>query len=90
MNIEFDVTLQCNFSCVNCNRHSNFNDLSSPLTGGKSNKVGLDYYENTNITIEKTKKFIWTFSSYDTNDEVFSDRNVMPVGCVLKMTKLVL
>jgi|TARA_B100001964_G_scaffold145489_1_gene160192 organic radical activating enzyme len=58
MNIEFDVTLQCNFSCVNCNRHSNFNDLSSPLTGGKSNKVGLDYYENTNITIEKTKKFI--------------------------------
>ena len=37
---------------------------------------------------KKTKKFIWTFSSYDTNDEVFSDRNVMPVGCVLKMTKL--
>ena len=31
MNIEFDVTLQCNFSCLNCNRHSNFNDLSSPL-----------------------------------------------------------
>ena len=58
MNIEFDVTLQCNFSCVNCNRHSNFNDLSSPITGGKSNKVGLDYYENTDISIEKTKKFI--------------------------------
>ena len=38
----------------------------------------------------KTKKFIWTFSSYDTGDEVFSDRNVMPVGCVLKMTKLCL
>jgi len=36
----------------------------------------------------KTKKFIWTFSSYDTKDEVFSDRNIMPVGCVLKMTKL--
>ena len=41
MNIEFDVTLQCNFSCINCNRHSNFNDLSSPHTGGKKNKVGL-------------------------------------------------
>ena len=39
---------------------------------------------------KKTKKFIWTFSSYDTGDEVFSDRNVMPVGCVLKMTKLCL
>ena len=58
MNIEFDVTLQCNFSCVNCNRHSNFNDLSSPLTGGKKNKVGLDLYENTDISIEKTKKFV--------------------------------
>ena len=58
MNIEFDVTLLCNFSCLNCNRHSNFNDLSSPLTGGKSNKVGLNYYENTDITIEQTKKFI--------------------------------
>tara|TARA_Y100000034_G_scaffold126203_1_gene177091 strand:- start:481 stop:1572 length:1092 start_codon:yes stop_codon:yes gene_type:complete len=58
MNIEFDVTLQCNFSCVNCNRHSNFNDLSSPLTGGKDNSVGLDLYERTDITIEQTKKFI--------------------------------
>ena len=37
---------------------------------------------------KKTKKFIWTFSSYDTKDEVFSDRNIMPIGCVLKMTKL--
>ena len=46
MNIEFDVTLQCNFSCTNCNRHSNFNDLSSPHTGGKKNQVGLDFYEN--------------------------------------------
>ena len=36
---------------------------------------------------KKTKKFIWTFSSYDTKDEVFSDRNVMPVGCVLKLEK---
>ena len=36
---------------------------------------------------KKTKKFIWTFSSYDTKDEVFSDRNVMPVGCVLKIEK---
>ena len=58
MNIEFDVTLQCNFSCLNCNRHSNFNDLSSPLTGGKQNKVGINLYENTDITIKKTKEFI--------------------------------
>jgi len=36
---------------------------------------------------KKTKKFLWTFSSYDTKDEVFSDRNVMPMGCVLKIEK---
>ena len=58
MNIEFDVTLQCNFSCQNCNRHSNFNDLSSPLTGGKKNQVGMDLYDSTDISIQKTKEFI--------------------------------
>jgi hypothetical protein len=36
---------------------------------------------------KRNKKFIWTFSSYDTKDEVFSDRNVMPIGCVLKLEK---
>ena len=36
---------------------------------------------------KRTKKFIWTFSSYDTKDEVFSDRNIMPMGCVLKLEK---
>ena len=36
---------------------------------------------------KKTKKFIWTFSSFDTKDEVFSDRNIMPMGCVLKLEK---
>jgi len=36
---------------------------------------------------KKTKKFIWTFSSYDTKEEVFSDRNIMPMGCVLKLEK---
>ena len=36
---------------------------------------------------KKTKKFVWTFSSFDTKDEVFSDRNVMPMGCVLKLEK---
>ena len=36
---------------------------------------------------KRTKKFIWTFSSYDTKDEVFSDRNIMPTGCVVKLEK---
>jgi len=37
---------------------------------------------------KKTKKFIWTFSSFDTKDEVFSDRNIIPMGCITKMEKL--
>ena len=36
---------------------------------------------------KETKKFVWTFSSFDTKDEVFSDRNVIPMGCVLKLEK---
>ena len=56
MNIEFDVTLKCNFSCLNCNRHSNFNDLHSSITGDK--KVGINVYENTDVPIDKIKKFI--------------------------------
>lgn len=56
MKIEFDVTLQCNFSCVNCNRHSNFNDLVDPTDPTK--KVGLNLYENTNIQMAQVKKFV--------------------------------
>jgi len=28
-----------------------------------------------------------TIYGYDTKDEVLSDRNVMPIGCVLKLEK---
>ena len=55
MNIEFDVTLQCNFSCLNCNRHSNFNQLKDPMDPSK--KVGLDLYENTDIEMAHVRKF---------------------------------
>ncbi len=37
---------------------------------------------------KKNKKFIWTFSSYDQDEEVFSDRNVFPRGVILQMTKV--
>ena len=56
MNIEFDVTLQCNFSCVNCNRFSNFNSLVDPLDS--NNKVGLNFYGNTDVNMEQVKKFV--------------------------------
>ena len=37
---------------------------------------------------KKTKKFLYTFASYDEKDEVYSDRNVFPIGCITKMEKL--
>ena len=37
---------------------------------------------------EKTKKFIKTFASYDSKEESFSDRNVLPMGCVVRLEKI--
>ena len=37
---------------------------------------------------KKTNKFLWTFASYDEKEEVFSDRNVFPKGCIIKMEKI--
>lgn len=36
----------------------------------------------------KDKKVLRTFASYDTSSESFSDRNVLPIGCVLKIEKI--
>ena len=37
---------------------------------------------------KKDRKYIWTFASYDITEEVFSDRNVFPVGVILKKEKI--
>ena len=37
---------------------------------------------------KKTKKFLYTFSSYDIKEECFSDRNIFPIGCIIKMEKI--
>tara|TARA_Y100001968_G_scaffold275493_1_gene269262 strand:+ start:292 stop:582 length:291 start_codon:yes stop_codon:yes gene_type:complete len=37
---------------------------------------------------DKNKKYIWTFASYEENEELFSDRNVFPIGCIIKMEKI--
>jgi hypothetical protein len=36
----------------------------------------------------KDKKFLWTFASYDENEESFSDRNIFPIGCIKEMKKI--
>ena len=38
----------------------------------------------------KDKKNIKTFASYEEGDELFSDRNVFPIGCITKMEKVTL
>ena len=37
---------------------------------------------------KKDKKNLWTFASYEVGDELFSDRNVYPLGCIVKMEKI--
>tara|TARA_Y100000592_G_scaffold82888_1_gene132067 strand:- start:11 stop:298 length:288 start_codon:yes stop_codon:yes gene_type:complete len=37
---------------------------------------------------EKDKKHIRTFASYEQNEELFSDRNVFPLGCIISMKKI--
>ena len=31
-----------------------------------------------------------TFASYEAKDELFSDRNVFPIGCILKMERVLI
>ena len=40
--------------------------------------------------LNRAKKNNRKFASYEVNDELFSDRNVFPVGCVLKMERVLL
>tara|TARA_Y100000004_G_scaffold155814_1_gene180577 strand:- start:3366 stop:3638 length:273 start_codon:yes stop_codon:yes gene_type:complete len=37
---------------------------------------------------KRSKKFIHTFSTYDQNDEEFSDCNVFPIGVIVSMNKI--
>ena len=38
--------------------------------------------------LNKDRKNVRTFASYEVNDELFSDRNVFPRGCIVKMEKI--
>jgi hypothetical protein len=37
---------------------------------------------------KRTKNYIWTFSSYQTDEEGFGDRNVFPVSVVKKIIRI--
>jgi hypothetical protein len=36
----------------------------------------------------KDNKNVLTFASYEDNEELFSDRNVFPKGCIIKMERI--
>ena len=38
--------------------------------------------------LNKDRKNVRTFASYEEGDELFSDRNVFPIGCIVKMEKI--
>jgi hypothetical protein len=37
---------------------------------------------------DKNKKDVKTFASYDSKEECFSDRNVFPIGCIVRLEKI--
>ena len=42
----------------------------------------------TGYVYSKDKKHLKTFSSYDDKEESFSDRNVLPIGCIKELKKI--
>ena len=67
--------------------------LDITADGGHATPDEFDKFECSQMlsfayVYKKTKRFLWTFASYDTTDEVYSDRNVYPLGGILKMEKI--
>ena len=69
------------------------NWLDITADGGHATAEEFDKFDCSRMVTfgyvyRKTKKFLYTFASYDEKDEVFSDRNIYPIGCITKMDKL--
>ena len=69
------------------------NWLDITADGGHATADEFDKFEASRMVsfgyvYKKTKKFLYTFASYDEKDEVYSDRTVFPIGCITKMEKL--
>jgi len=61
--------------------------------GGHATADEFDKFECSKMVsfgyiYKKTKRFIWTFASYDSKDEAYSDRNIFPRGVIIGMEKL--
>ena len=63
---------------------------SAHATAEEFNKFDASIMVTQAYLFSKDKKTIRTFASYELGDELFSDRNVFPKGCIIKMEKIVI
>ena len=63
---------------------------------GEEDHANPEQFDNMNYSTlitygflySRNSKMLKTFSTYDVDDEVFSGRNVFPIGCVKKLEKV--
>tara|TARA_Y100000004_G_C8791178_1_gene359304 strand:- start:178 stop:450 length:273 start_codon:yes stop_codon:yes gene_type:complete len=63
---------------------------------GEEDHANPEQFDNMNYSTlitygflySKNSKMLKTFSTYDVDDEVFSGRNVFPIGCIKKLEKV--
>ena len=57
-------------------------------TADEFDKFGCSEMVTFAYVYKRTKKFLWTFASFDSKDEAYSDRNVFPAGVITEMKKI--
>ena len=67
--------------------------LDITADGGHATADEFDKFECSKMVTfayiyKRTKRFIWTFASYDSMDEAYSDRIVFPAGVITEMKKI--
>ena len=63
---------------------------------GEEDHANSEQFDNMNYSTlitygflySRNSKMLKTFSTYDVDDEVFSGRNVFPIGCIKKLEKV--
>jgi len=82
---------------INKKRYYFYKITWADITGDSGHATANEFHEmKPSIMVthayvfKKDRKNILTFASYENNDELFSDRNVFPVGCILKMERVLI
>jgi|TARA_Y100001951_G_scaffold40989_1_gene32447 hypothetical protein len=63
---------------------------SSHATKEEFDKMEPAYINTHAYVFKRDNKYLYTFASFDENEAVFSDRNIIPKGCVLSMKKVLI